>query len=92
MARRLGFASLPLAVLVILLGSQSISLLFSDLQPLPFSFWNLVSIHNLDLNTLSLSLRSAEVVKYITLGVMGVLFWLWYDVQHLSDVIPLTTL
>ncbi|XP_006457349.1 hypothetical protein AGABI2DRAFT_212709 [Agaricus bisporus var. bisporus H97] len=79
-ARRLGFASLPLAVLVILLGSQSISLLFSDLQPLPFSFWNLVSIHNLDLNTLSLSLRSAEVVKYITLGVMGVLFWLCFVV------------
>jgi hypothetical protein len=77
-ARRLGFASLPLAVMVILLGSQSISLLFSDLEPLSFPFWDLFSIHNFDLRALSLSLQSAEIVKYVTLGVMSILFWLWY--------------
>ncbi|KAF9448208.1 DUF747-domain-containing protein [Macrolepiota fuliginosa MF-IS2] len=79
-ARRLGFASLPLAVLVILVGSQSISLMFSDHETLSFSFWHLLSIYSLDFNALSLSFRSAEAIKYATLGVMAVLFWLCFVV------------
>ncbi|KXN90816.1 hypothetical protein AN958_03470 [Leucoagaricus sp. SymC.cos] len=79
-ARRLGFASLPLAVLVILVGSQSISLMFSDHETLSFSFWHLLAIYNLDFNALSLSFQSAEAIKYATLGVMAVLFWLCFVV------------
>ncbi|KAF5351654.1 hypothetical protein D9756_007730 [Leucocoprinus leucothites] len=79
-ARRLGFASLPLAVLVILVGSQSISLMFSDKETLSFSFWHLLSICNLDFRALSLSFQSAEAIKYATLGVMAVLIWLCFVV------------
>lgn len=79
-ARRLGFASLPLAVLVILVGSQSISLMFSDKETLSFSFWRLLSIYNLNFNTLSLSFQSANAVEYATLGIMAILFWLCFVV------------
>ena len=40
-ARRLGFATLPLAVLAILIGSQSIRLLFS----LPYGWTNEEYVH-----------------------------------------------
>ncbi|KAF9010689.1 eukaryotic membrane protein family-domain-containing protein [Cyathus striatus] len=70
-ARRLGFASLPLAALAILVGSQSIGLIFNGnsdiLSPLIWSFpwpWTISTWSN------------AEIVHYLTLTVLGVLFWL----------------
>ncbi|KAJ3560624.1 hypothetical protein NP233_g10714 [Leucocoprinus birnbaumii] len=85
-ARRLGFASLPLASLVILVGSQSISLMFSDNERLSFSFWHLLSIYSSDFSALSLSFQSAEAIKYATLGAMAVLIWLWYGFIRRSSV------
>jgi len=52
--------------------------MFSDKETLSFSFWRLLSIYNLDFNTLSLSFQSANAIEYITLGTMAILFWLWY--------------
>ncbi|KAK7057215.1 eukaryotic membrane protein family-domain-containing protein [Favolaschia claudopus] len=66
-ARRLGFASLPLAVLAVLIGSQSMSLLFafhSD-NSMP---WTAVSLSN------------AEIIHYLTWAIMGVLFWVCFVV------------
>jgi len=63
-ARRLGFASLPLAVLAILIGSQSINLMFalhSDSSP-----WT--------------SLSNAEFIHCLKWATMGVLFWLCFVV------------
>ncbi|EEB89565.1 hypothetical protein MPER_12320 [Moniliophthora perniciosa FA553] len=65
-ARRLGFASLPLAVLAILIGSQSISLLFS-LPP--------------DGTTRSMfDFTDKEITRFLTWVVMGILFWLCFVV------------
>ncbi|ESK97405.1 duf747 family protein [Moniliophthora roreri MCA 2997] len=65
-ARRLGFASLPLAVLAILIGSQSISLLFS-LPP--------------DSTTRSmLDFTDKEITRFLTWVAMGILFWLCFVV------------
>ncbi|KAJ7925277.1 eukaryotic membrane protein family-domain-containing protein [Mycena leptocephala] len=66
-ARRLGFASLPLAVLAILIGSQSISLMFA-LHSDNSSPWTVPSLSN------------AEIVHYLTWAAMGVLFWLCFVV------------
>ncbi|KAF7361918.1 hypothetical protein MVEN_00536700 [Mycena venus] len=66
-ARRLGFASLPLAVLAILIGSQSISLMFA-LHSDNSSPWTVPSLSN------------AEIVHYLTWATMGVLFWLCFVV------------
>ncbi|KAG5643443.1 hypothetical protein DXG03_000916 [Asterophora parasitica] len=66
-ARRLGFASLPLAVLAILIGSQSINLMFavhSDFS----SLWTVPSLSN------------AEIVHYLTWIIMGFLFWICFVV------------
>lgn len=65
-ARRLGFASLPLAALVILVGSQSIGLMFSSSSDFASPWtWTIRSLSN------------AEIMHYMTWGVMGLLFWLW---------------
>ncbi|KAF5386234.1 hypothetical protein D9615_002677 [Tricholomella constricta] len=64
-ARRLGFASLPLAVLAILIGSQSINLMFavhSDFS----SLWTVPSLSN------------AEIIHYLTWATMGFLFWICF--------------
>ncbi|RDB16757.1 Endoplasmic reticulum membrane protein 65 [Hypsizygus marmoreus] len=64
-ARRLGFAALPLAVLAILVGSQSLNLMFavnSDFS----SLWTVPSLSN------------AEIMHYLTWAAMGVLFWLCF--------------
>jgi len=66
-ARRLGFASLPLAALAILVGSQSIGLMFSSSSDFASPWtWTIRSLSN------------AEIMHYMTWAVMGVLFWLWY--------------
>lgn len=68
-ARRLGFASVPLAALAILVGSQSISLMFSAnsdfTSPWTWTVW---------------SLSNAEIAHYLTWAAMGVLFWLCFVV------------
>lgn len=66
-ARRLGFASLPLAVLAILIGSQSIGLLIAmhTDDSLPWT-WSFQELSNDDL---------VNIAKWVALGV---LFWLWY--------------
>ncbi|KAJ7096346.1 eukaryotic membrane protein family-domain-containing protein [Mycena epipterygia] len=66
-ARRLGFASLPLAVLAILIGSQSVSLMFA-LHSDNSSPWTVPSLSN------------AEIVHYLKWATMGVLFWLCFVV------------
>jgi len=60
-ARRLGFASLPLAVLAILIGSQSVSLMFA-LRSDSSTGW---------------ALTSKEIVHYAKWVAMGFGFWLW---------------
>ncbi|KAJ7084364.1 eukaryotic membrane protein family-domain-containing protein [Mycena belliarum] len=66
-ARRLGFASLPLAVLAILIGSQSVSLMFA-LHSDNSSPWTVPSLSN------------AEIVHYLKWATMGLLFWLCFVV------------
>ncbi|KAJ6609894.1 eukaryotic membrane protein family-domain-containing protein [Mycena sp. CBHHK59/15] len=66
-ARRLGFASLPLAVLAILIGSQSISLMFA-VHSDDSSLWTVPSLSN------------AEIVHYLKWATMGLLFWLCFVV------------
>lgn len=65
-ARRLGFASLPLAVLAILVGSQSIGLMFSISSDFvsPWT-WTIRSLSN------------AELMHYMTWAVMGFIIWIW---------------
>lgn len=66
-ARRLGFASLPLAVLAILVGSQSIGLMFSSGSDFASPWtWTIRSLSN------------AEIMHYVTWAVIGLLFWLWF--------------
>ena len=65
-ARRLGFASLPLAALFILLGSQSIGLMFSASSDFASPWtWTFQSLTN------------AQIMHYMTWTAMGALFWLW---------------
>ena len=64
MARRLGFASLPLAVLAIIIGAQSLGLMFA-LHSDSSSPWTVPALTN------------AEIVHYAKWAIMGVLFWLW---------------
>jgi hypothetical protein len=61
-ARRLGFASLPLAVLAVLIGSQSINLL--------------ISMH-FELEGRSLAWSSERIVTWLKWGTLGVAFWSW---------------
>ncbi|THV05079.1 DUF747-domain-containing protein [Dendrothele bispora CBS 962.96] len=71
-ARRLGFASLPLAVLAILIGSQSLALLFSrpsDTIEAGNGVWRAQS-----------ETEIKELVRWATWVVMGVLFWLCFVV------------
>lgn len=65
-ARRLGFASLPLAVLAIIIGSQSVNLLIAmhTDDSMPWT-WSLQELSNDDL---------INIAKWVALGV---LFWLW---------------
>jgi len=68
-ARRLGFASLPLAALFILLGSQSIGLMFSASSDFASPWtWTFQSLSN------------AQIMHYMTWAAMGVLFWLCFVV------------
>ncbi|KAG6844628.1 hypothetical protein H0H87_005485, partial [Tephrocybe sp. NHM501043] len=64
-ARRLGFASLPLAVLAILIGSQSISLMFAAHSDFS-SLWTVPSLSH------------AEIIHYLTWATMGFLFWICF--------------
>ncbi|KAJ7072354.1 eukaryotic membrane protein family-domain-containing protein [Mycena amicta] len=64
-ARRLGFASLPLAVLAILIGSQSVSLMFT--------------LHSAD-SSRWMSLSNAELLHYLKWATMALLFWLCFVV------------
>ncbi|KAK7472524.1 hypothetical protein VKT23_000639 [Stygiomarasmius scandens] len=71
-ARRLGFASLPLAILAILIGSQSLNLLFSrpsDSFESGNGVWRAQSETELK-----------ELVRWATWVVMAVLFWLCFVV------------
>jgi hypothetical protein len=63
-ARRLGFASLPLAVMVILIGFQSLSLLFALYSD---------STHAHFPNN-----RAETMVHLVKWSVMGIAFWLWW--------------
>jgi len=65
-ARRLGFASLPLAVVVILVGLQSLTLVFSLRFEDEWSWDTLMDMSN------------AEVVHLLKWAVMGVAFWLCF--------------
>ena len=65
-ARRLGFASLPLAAVAILVGSQSLNLIFTVTSDFTYPWtWTLRM------------LSQAEVVYYATWTIVGLLFWLW---------------
>ncbi|KZP34527.1 DUF747-domain-containing protein [Athelia psychrophila] len=64
-ARRLGFASLPLAVLAVLIGHQSLGLMFA-LHSDASSPWTVPALTN------------AEIVHYAKWAIMGVLFWLCF--------------
>ncbi|KAL0956708.1 hypothetical protein HGRIS_002831 [Hohenbuehelia grisea] len=68
-ARRLGFASLPLAVLAILIGSQSVSLLIA-LQKDTSSAWKAATAVN----------PQEQLVHYLKWGTLSVLFWLCFVV------------
>ncbi|KAG2150844.1 DUF747-domain-containing protein [Suillus clintonianus] len=65
-ARRLGFASLPLAVVVILVGLQSLTLVFSLRFEDEWGWDALMDMSN------------AEVVRLLKWAVMGVAFWLCF--------------
>lgn len=68
-ARRLGFAAIPLAVVAILVGAQSINLVFSVNSDFTYPWtWTIRS------------LSQAEVVYYATWTIVGLLSWLWYVV------------
>ncbi|KAJ2922492.1 hypothetical protein H1R20_g14594, partial [Candolleomyces eurysporus] len=68
-ARRLGFASIPLAALAILVGSQSLNLIFSANSDFVYPWtWTI--------RTLS----QAEIVYYATWIIVGLLFWLCFVV------------
>ncbi|GLB45078.1 putative eukaryotic membrane protein family protein [Lyophyllum shimeji] len=67
-ARRLGFAALPLAILAILIGSQSVNLVFGSHSDFS-SLWSLWAIP---------SLSNAEIVHYLTWAIMGFLFWICF--------------
>lgn len=75
-ARRLGFASLPLAALFILIGSQSVWLIFSSHYAASSPWTWSTSIR---------SLSNDDILRYITLAVMGFLFWLWFVLQNHSS-------
>ncbi|KAG6898715.1 hypothetical protein C0993_004900 [Termitomyces sp. T159_Od127] len=62
-ARRLGFASLPLAVMSILIGSQSVSLMFA-VHPNFSSLWAAPSLY------------PGEILNYLTWATIGLLFWI----------------
>lgn len=68
-ARRLGFAAIPLAVLAILVGAQSINLVFSLNSDFTYPWtWTVRS------------LSQAEVVYYATWTIVGLLSWLCFVV------------
>ncbi|KIK67453.1 hypothetical protein GYMLUDRAFT_156434 [Collybiopsis luxurians FD-317 M1] len=80
-ARRLGFASLPLAVLVILIFHQSLSLLFSlpsasSGSSTPTNGWNMGS----PVPRRFLDFTYEEIVRFITWLFLGVLIWLCFVV------------
>ncbi|EGO25815.1 hypothetical protein SERLADRAFT_348482 [Serpula lacrymans var. lacrymans S7.9] len=68
-ARRLGFASLPLAVLAIIIGLQSLNLVFSLDFDFTYEEWNLETVR---------ALSSEEIVHLAKWAVMGVAFWLCF--------------
>ena len=93
-ARRLGFSSLPLAVLTILIGTQAVSLLVSSASPASASFFREHSTATTWGPNLSLSFQWWTVEGWqelfatrldweLTLywakwGVIGFIFWMWY--------------
>jgi hypothetical protein len=68
-ARRLGFASLPLAVLAVLIGFQSLSLLFT--------------LHS-DSASWAVPSKFEETVHLMKWGVMLLAFWLWYVHRYVT--------
>ncbi|TFK20924.1 DUF747 family protein [Coprinopsis marcescibilis] len=67
-ARRLGFASLPLAVLFILVGSQSLGLIFANaLSELTYPWtWTIQDI------------SQDDIIHYLTWATVAFLFWLCF--------------
>ena len=94
-ARRLGFASLPLAVLTILIGTQAVMLLASAASPpsasaLPkhsmSAIWGLVLSLNFEWWTvegwqelLASHLDWELASHWAKWGIIGFTFWMWYD-------------
>ncbi|KAH6914498.1 DUF747 family protein [Coprinopsis sp. MPI-PUGE-AT-0042] len=66
-ARRLGFSSLPLAALFILVGSQSLNLVFDT------AISHLTYPWHWSLRTMS----QADAIYYLTWGTIVVSFWIW---------------
>ncbi|KAH8828443.1 eukaryotic membrane protein family-domain-containing protein [Flagelloscypha sp. PMI_526] len=64
-ARRLGFASLPLAVLALLVGTQSFALIFSmGSSETSWSEWSIYT------------LSQTDIIHYLEWAIMAALFWL----------------
>jgi hypothetical protein len=67
-----------LAALAILVGSQSINLMFASSSDFASPWtWTIRSLSN------------AEIMHYLTWGIMGLLFWLWYVVAYGIEPISL---
>ena len=96
-ARRLGFSSLPLAVVTILIGTQAVTLLVSSTSPFPAS-----TLHRHPVGAtwgpgfslpfqwwtiegwqeLFLTRLDWEVIsRRAKWGIIGFTFWMWYDVS-----------
>ncbi|KAF5393335.1 hypothetical protein D9757_000567 [Collybiopsis confluens] len=85
-ARRLGFASLPLAVLVIIIFHQSLSLLFSlpsasfGGSPTPTNAWNNNNNSGSSVARNWMDFTNEEILRFITWFFLGVLIWLCFVV------------
>jgi hypothetical protein len=70
-ARRLGFAALPSAVLAILIGDQLSRLLFA-----------LGADPSVEFETPSSSVADQDdILRYVKWWTLGSVFWLWYDLS-----------
>ena|SRR5712671_5356467 len=90
-ARRLGFASLPLAVLTILIVTQAVMLLVASASPssvsalwdaswgsgffLTFQWWTVEGWQELFATRVDWELAS----RWAQWGIIGFTFWMWYD-------------
>lgn len=101
-ARRLGFSSLPLAVLTILIGTQSVGLLLSSASPPPSSFFREHSAATAWGPSFSLSFQWWTVegwqelfatrlnweltLHWVKWSVIGLIFWMWYVLDRYIPV------